>query len=343
MQARNLDEKVRFVKVLITGSKYYSVKIMLRLKMPLTGFEINESAVKAVQLKKDKNGWRLLQRETEFFHKGTISPSYNEKNINDSQKFLETIKRVLGRIKGRVSRIGLSVPNDIVKISIQKFNDLPKSGLETEKMISWWAKKSFRFPVERARISYSLVGRNMDGGENLLIAVGLQDVIKDYELNLKKLKISAEIIQPASINHFNFYRNQIDTDGIIVFIGIFENYHSFFVFEDAQLIFYHGVRGGDSDIYFVQDIDLIIQHYMNINPDKKLEKLYIGSQVGSYREIEEKIKNICDLKVSFIDAARLIIDESQPTKMAAGSNGAREEDMLSSFVSAIGAAQSLVQ
>ena len=117
-----------------------------------------------------------------------------------------------------------------MKILIQKFEELPNSRAETRKMIEWWARKSLRFPVEHAKISYNVIGKDPSGATSLLITVAIRDVIKEYELYLKELKIDAEIISPAGICQFNFYREKLSPTGTIAYLGLFENFFSFFIF-----------------------------------------------------------------------------------------------------------------
>ena len=47
-----------------------------------------------------------------------------------------------------------------------------------------------------------------------------------------------------------------------VYEGFFEKYISFYVFEEARLIFYHGSKKRGADLF--QNIDLVIQHYMDV-------------------------------------------------------------------------------
>ena len=117
---------------------------------------------------------------------------------------------------------------------------------------------------------------------------------------------------------------------------MFENFFCLFVFEDARLTFYHGVKRGFSNLHFFHDVDMTMQHYLESNPGKRIERLSVGSQVGYHVELKEVLGNLIDIKLNILGEGDLIesdFDLSHPL----------ERLKLSSFASAIGAAQSLAK
>ena len=301
----------------------------------LTGLEINETAVNVVQIEKDSSRWRLIQSRTVPFPEDTLKLSYKKNNILDPNQFRETIKEALQDAEGKVSSIGLSLPNDIVKVSIRKYDGLPDSDLETERMISWSTEKSLHFPEKSTKIAYELIEENDEKEKWILVAICIKDVIKEYELNLKDLKLIPKVIRPSGINQFNFFSSDLPSTGINAFLGLYENYFTFLVFEDSKLKFFHGFKKGFSDLYFFKDIDMTIQHFMNAHPDKEVENLYIGTQVAFHKEIEDVFRNLSDINI-------VVMDESRHIKAEPKTENKNEREKISYFLSAIGAAQSLV-
>ncbi|MFH2066786.1 MAG: hypothetical protein ABIK15_16425 [Pseudomonadota bacterium] len=300
----------------------------------VTGIEISETGITAARVQKEKTGWRLLNGSYVLFPGEVLNLSYKEKNIVSEDLFRETLQKALATTSGRISCLGVSIPNEVVKISIQKFEELPKSKSEVEKMISWEMEKTLHFPRESTKISYHIIDDRKEKDRHLLIAAGILDVIKDYEKSFINLKLMPKMIRPAGINQFNFFRPMLPAEGIIAFLGLYERFFTFFVFENSRLTFYHGIKKGFSDLHFFQDIDMTMQHYFNINPDREIEKLYIGSQVAFHQELKDVFKNLSHMDVS-------IIDEGQLIKTDMNLDDPRERIRLSSLSSAIGAAQSL--
>ncbi len=69
-------------------------------------------------------------------------------------------------------------------------------------------------------------------------------------------------------------------------------------------------------------------HYLNENPDKQIEKIFIGSQVGYHQELKDVLRSIINIDTH-------IIKENISHSEVKGLKN------LSSYTSAIGAAQSL--
>lgn len=302
----------------------------------LTGLEISETAINVAQIEKKGSGWRLIQSKTVPFPEGTIKLSYKKNNILDANQFRETVKEALQDSTRKVSSVGLSIPNDIVKVSIKKFDGLPDSDSETERMIAWSTEKSLHFPEKSTKIAYELIEENDKKEKWMLVAICIKDVIKEYELNLKELKLIPKVVRPSGINQFNFFSKDLPSTGTNAFLGLYENYFTFLVFEDANLKFFHGFKKGFSDLYFFKDIDMTMQHFMNSNPDKEVENLYIGSQVAFHNEIEEVFRNLSDMNI-------IIMDESHYIEAKSNTEDKNERERISYFVSAIGAAFSLSQ
>jgi hypothetical protein len=307
---------------------------MLNLQKPSTGLEIGETSIKLAQILRGKRGDRLIRCATVPFPEETLKLSYKTANINDPHGFLDAVKEVMAFAEGKISRVGLSLPNEIVKVAVQKFGELPKTKEATERMIAWWAKKNLPFPTEGAKISYHpLTQKNGAGEKRLMVAIAFEEVIREYENNLKEVGIHPEVIRPAGINHFNFYHQRIPPVGVVGFLGLFEHYLTLYVIEGGELMFYHGIKRGYSDIHFFQDVEMTLQLYLDSNPDKEIDTLCYGSQVGFHGELEEGFRSIVGGGVVRLEeSAILSLDGIEKPKDRVG---------FPSYVSAVSAAQSL--
>ncbi|MBW1833642.1 MAG: pilus assembly protein PilM [Deltaproteobacteria bacterium] len=312
---------------------------MFKLGSPkiLTGLDITRTSVKVAQIEKLKNGWKLLRYGSIPIPENTIKLSYKSKNIINIELFHQTIRKSMELLAGEVSIAGLSIPNEIVKSSIHKYGELPKSKAEIGKMVEWGVGKLLPFHVKNMKISYHIIGKNQAGESALFVTIGIQDVINEYELSLKELKIDAKIIRPSGVSQLNFYINKLPKTACVAYIGLFDNFFTLFIFDDAQLIYYCGVKKGFSDIHFFHNIDMAMQHYLNKNPDKQIEKFFIASQVGDHQELED----VLDVMRSIINKDIHIIDEKQIIEEDISHSEVKGLKNLSSYTSAIGAAQSL--
>ncbi len=305
------------------------------LHKKLCGIEISANSISAAKIMKDKLGLRLIAGTTVPLPVETVKLSYQKKNIIDNVLFIETLRSALAKAEIGPGRVGLSVPNEIVKISIQKFEELPSSRRAIEKMIAWHTEKTLHFPSDSTQIAYHHLESGQGDNGLMLVTVAVKSIIQEYELMLKELKLDPVIIQPAGINQFNFYQRALPQNGVVAFLGLYENCFTFFVFEDGCMTFYHTVKRGFSDLHFFQDVDMTMQHYLNVNPDREIENMYVGSQVAFHRELKDVFRNLSDMDIEIIDEGRLIRTDMNLAKE-------KERERLSAIVSAIGAAQSLL-
>ncbi|RLB38303.1 MAG: hypothetical protein DRH12_13100 [Deltaproteobacteria bacterium] len=312
------------------------VKVLNRFQRILTGMEITPESVKLVRVLREKRGWKLLGCISVPFPDETLKLSYKNQNVNDPQAFNRAIREVIRRAEMKGGPVGLSIPSEVVKVSIQHYAELPGSREETERMIGWWSRKSLPFPVEGSRISYHVLGENSRGEKKLLVAIGFKEVIREYEMDLREVKIHPEVIRPSCLNQFNFFQERIPPSGVIGFLGLLENFFTFFVFEDGNLVFYHGVRRGFSDIHFFQDVEMTMELYQNENPDKELERLFFATQAGFGKDLRKGLESVGEMEVLELNAAD-IINASE----IEGSGDGRLD--LGRYASAIGAAQSLIE
>ncbi len=307
-----------------------------KFKKPFTGLEIDSTSIKMAQVIKEKRNWRLLSCKSLSLPPDVLELSYKEENIIDPYQFRESIQEILKSAVGHVSRVGLSLPNEIVKVVIHRFNGIKESSAKIAQLIQWKEKASLPFPIEKAKISISTFTHKATEERSFLTGIGFKDVILDYELNLKRFKVNAEVIQPSGINHLNFYMPFMDPSGITAFLGLFEKYFTFFVFEDSQLIFFRGKRRSFSFVHFLQDIDMTIELFQRDYPSKEIGKLFFGSQVGLTQDLEQEIKEYTYMDFTVLDENEIVFLDEGLTKTA-------KDIDIAYYAAAIGAAQSLAR
>ena len=298
--------------------------------------EITSTAIRMALVEKSGKAWRLIKGASMPLPEEAIKPSFKSLNVIEPDIFMEVVQRLLSEFEGASRTISLSIPSEIVRILIRAYPKLPDSRSEIEKMISWSLEKSFHFPIENTKVSYQVTGNDTSDNKHLLVTLAIRDVIRQYEDLMAKLNVDTRLVRPAGINLYNFFSPSMEETGTNAFLGLFDNYFCFLVFENARLTFFHGVKRGFSDLQFFQDVDLTMQHFLESNPGKHIERLSVGSQVGYHNELKEVLSNLIDIKLHIIDEGALIdspFDLSHPL----------ERLKLSSFVSAIGAAQGLAK
>jgi len=330
----------------IGGRLSSALEVLMPGGKSLAGLEITPFFIKTSRVEKRKNGWCLTHWGELPLPPGTVKCSYKSVNVLDMDAFQNAVWSAVDAIGGEVFRMGVSLPNETMKIFVQEFDELPRSGAEIQKMVKWWVGKTFRISPEEFVISYQPLGKSPEGKTRLLVVLAFREIILQYESLLKDQDIIPEIIAPSGINQFNFYSDEIPSSGIIAYIGFFEAYFAFVVIEEGQILFYHGVKKGPSDSHFNHHLDMTLQFFIDACPDKKIERLYMGYPGHYYRDLSEGLMEIIAKDIVIIDESRFISiengngrkDEFPMTTYSGGIGSAR---CVSYFSAAIGAAQSL--
>lgn len=300
----------------------------------LSGLEICVSSARMVQICRERHTWRLLRRVEIPFAPGTLDMSNKSDNIQDSDRFIQALRGALKDMGGKVSRVGLSLPSEIIKIAVHSWDELPKSREKIHEMIAWKEKDLLPFPVGKARTSFHHLNGMRPGKHSLLVAVGSQEIIHGYETCLRGLRIEPAIVQPSVINHLNFYAGHLPDSGVVGFLGVLEEYFAFFVFEQRDLIFYRGKRKHPVPARFLQEIAMTMQLYQDENPGKPIGTLFLQGQAPLPDGFCSELSRECGFQTSRIEEAGLISTASGPGDRGQGA-------IIAAYASAIGAAQSL--
>lgn len=301
---------------------------------PVAGLEISEGFVRAAQVLRDKRGWRLIATAEVPFPEETLKLSYKTQNINDPQAFMDAVKEAMNRSGIKAGRVGLSVPNEIAGVLVQRFRELPESRRDTEKMLAWWAKRNLSLPTEGAKISYAQLGENGSGEKTLLVACCSEQVIREYELNLKGLGIDPVVVRPAGVNHFNFYGPHIPPKGTVAFLGLFERFFTFFAIENGTVRFYYGRKTTYADIHFFQDVEMVMMMYLSEDGPRSFERICFASEIGLDKELQEGLRSLTSTEVVRLDEGEIAGPQEE-------NEGGETPGSLAGFAAAIGAAQSL--
>lgn len=308
---------------------------MFLLNPQLIGIEVTGTEIKIARIDRKKRAWRLVENSRADLAQGVLKPSFKNLNIVHTGQFKRAVGQALEGISTKVTMAGLSLPSELVKMLIQKYPELPDSTAEIERLVGWSIERNFHFPVQSAKISYQKLGNDPEGMKCLLLTIGISEVIRQYEALFKEMGIETRVIRPAGINLFNVFSEHVPRRGTVAFMGLFENYFNFMVFDNRRLVFFHGVKRGFSDLQFFQSVDMTLKHYLDSNPGKQIRQIRVGSQVGYHQELKEVLNNLIDMEVNILNEGGIILSDYDMSKPF-------ERLELSSYVSAVGAALSLL-
>jgi type IV pilus assembly protein PilM len=111
---------------------------------------------------------------------GAIVPSAVEVNILNLPVVSPIIASACERLKGRGEDVALILPDPVIRVFVQQFDEFPRSADEAIPMLRWKLKKSVPFEADETVISY-MRQDSREEGVNVLTALARLRIIREYE------------------------------------------------------------------------------------------------------------------------------------------------------------------
>jgi len=308
-----------------------------------TGLSISPSGVNAVQVQKNKSGWELLRWAHHSFLSdkpryalGKLHYSFRNTNAPDFIRLATAINRVMEPMELKKAVIGLALPNEVIKVSIKTYKNLPETDAQINEMIAWEMEKALQLPHASVRLCCFRTEHSQDPAfsQRLLSAIGVDAVLDEYEYLSSGLNFEFRAVAPAAVCQFNFYAKALPSSGVIAFSGLFENFLTLFIIENGVLKFYQGIKKRPDNNYYLNDIERALQFYSQEKYGKHIKTLYIGSQIGARDKLQPLFRRLAKIKT-------VIPDESQFITLNTDCQRFDNKSKLSALTTAIGAAMNL--
>lgn len=170
-------------------------RTLLEPDYPLVAVEVRPRAVAVVRLAREGRHLSLGAAAVADLPEGTLDVSLTRDNVVEAEGFRAVLGTALERA-GALSGgpVSLVLPDPAVRLAL-----LPTEGLngrreDAEEAIRFRLHKALPFDVRRARITWDGAG-----GEQALVAVVLEDVIRGYEQALEDLGFEPGLVEVASL------------------------------------------------------------------------------------------------------------------------------------------------
>jgi hypothetical protein len=265
-----------------------------------------------------------------------IKPLFKKKNILNEKVFVDCIQKGLKK-KIKTKLIGVALPDSCFKVFIKRFKELPGKEQEIKDMVMWSISGSFNIPVEELRISWENMGKDNENYYVFLIVLGMKKVLTQYEQVLKSVGLSSVMLAPVGLNRFNFYAEKVPEIGNNVFLSLFDDSLTAFIFSDGIPVFYKVIKKGlisGQGVSAVEDIDMLLHYFFTKYPDFDIDEFFIASHIKSDIQIKQLLEDINPVDFTIIDESALV-NFNKAFKAQSG------QALLSLYSSALGTAQSI--
>jgi Type IV pilus assembly protein PilM len=116
----------------------------------------------------------------ESLPEGALVPSAVEANIVNTAAVKAAVVTVCERLRCRDEDVAMILPDTVIRVFVQHFEDFPRSAAEAEPMLRWKLKKSVPFEAEETLISYMRQAPR-EAGVDVVTALARLRIVREYE------------------------------------------------------------------------------------------------------------------------------------------------------------------
>jgi type IV pilus assembly protein PilM len=111
---------------------------------------------------------------------GALLPSAVETNIVNAAAVKSAIAGLITRLRAKDEEVALLVPDPVIRVFVQHFEQFPRSPQEAEPMLRWKLKKSVPFEADETVISYMRQAPREEGVD-VVTALARLRIVREYE------------------------------------------------------------------------------------------------------------------------------------------------------------------
>lgn len=134
----------------------------------------------------------------EMLPPGAIVPSAIETNITNMAAVKTAFARLAEKLQVKEEDAALIVPDPVIRVFVQHFDDFPRSSEEAIPMLRWKLKKSVPFEVEETLLSYMRQQPRAEGVD-VVTAIARLRIIKEYESILESRNVRSGVVLSSTL------------------------------------------------------------------------------------------------------------------------------------------------
>lgn len=141
---------------------------------------------------------------------GAILPSAIETNITNQAAVKSAVTNVCLRLGAKDEYVALLLPDPVIRVFVQHFDDFPRSADEAIPMLRWKLKKSVPFEVDETLLSYMRQAPRTDGVD-VVTAIARLRIIKEYEALLEAATLRPGVVLSSTLAAISLLHGQRPT------------------------------------------------------------------------------------------------------------------------------------
>ena len=129
---------------------------------------------------------------------GALTPSAVETNIVNAAAVRTAMQGICERLRAKNEVAALLLPDTVIRVFVQHFDQFPRSAKEAIPMLRWKLKKSVPFEVDETLISYMRQAPR-EGGVDVVTALGRLRIVREYEAAAEQCGLQPGVVLSASL------------------------------------------------------------------------------------------------------------------------------------------------
>jgi type IV pilus assembly protein PilM len=129
---------------------------------------------------------------------GAVVPSAVETNIVNASAVRSAMQGICDRLNAKGEDATLLVPDTVIRVFVQHFDQFPRSAKEAIPMLRWKLKKSVPFEADETLISYMRQAPR-EGGVDVVTSLGRLRIVREYEAAAEQVGLQPGVVLSASL------------------------------------------------------------------------------------------------------------------------------------------------
>jgi type IV pilus assembly protein PilM len=134
----------------------------------------------------------------ELLPPGTLVPSAVEVNLVTPAAAFSAMSKACERVRTRDEDVALILPDPVIRVFVQHFEEFPRSDEEAIPMLRWKLKKSVPFEADETVISY-MRQPPREAGVDVVTALARLRIIREYESLAEKVGLHPGVVLSSSL------------------------------------------------------------------------------------------------------------------------------------------------
>ena len=174
---------------------------------PLLAIEVSPDQVAGVRF--GRSGAHISY-DIQALPKGAIVPSAIESNMTNVAAVKSAVAAVCRTLDAKDEDVALLVPDPVIRVFVQHFDEFPRSPEEAIPMLRWKLKKSVPFEVDETLLSYMRQAPKAEGVD-VVTAIARLRIIKEYEGLLDEANLRPGVVLSTSLAAVSLLEDQKPT------------------------------------------------------------------------------------------------------------------------------------